>query len=92
MQIRYNEIINEFKRQIPANQLLHFNPRDGWQPLCDFLDAPIPQKKLPLKVTSGEIRSTAWSVARTAMQDHLFFIILYFGTLILIGLYLWLFY
>jgi hypothetical protein len=32
---------------IPSDQLLVFNVKFGWEPLCDFLDKDIPLKKFP---------------------------------------------
>lgn len=32
---------------IPADRLLVFSPTDGWQPLCRFLDVPVPAKDFP---------------------------------------------
>jgi hypothetical protein len=32
---------------IPSHQLLIFDIRDGWEPLCQFLDKPIPDEPFP---------------------------------------------
>jgi len=32
---------------IPADQLLEFEVKDGWKPLCDFLDVPVPDEPFP---------------------------------------------
>lgn len=32
---------------VAAERLLHFDVRDGWQPLCEFLDVPIPDLSFP---------------------------------------------
>lgn len=32
---------------IPADRLLVFTPADGWGPLCDFLDVPVPTGDFP---------------------------------------------
>jgi len=32
---------------VPADRLLVFNARDGWGPLCDFLNAPLPAAPYP---------------------------------------------
>jgi hypothetical protein len=39
--------IDAVKKTIPANQLLVFEVRQGWEPLCDFLGAPIPATEFP---------------------------------------------
>lgn len=32
---------------IPADQLLEFEVREGWEPLCDFLELPVPDDAFP---------------------------------------------
>ncbi|XP_040574328.1 uncharacterized protein [Lepeophtheirus salmonis] len=41
---RWNE---EVKNNVPEKQLLIFNVRQGWEPLCKFLDRPIPDVPFP---------------------------------------------
>ena len=33
----------QVKATVPADRLLVWNPSDGWDPLCDFLEVPIPR-------------------------------------------------
>ncbi|KAF4233517.1 hypothetical protein CNMCM8980_010234 [Aspergillus fumigatiaffinis] len=35
------------QKAVPADNLLVFNPRDGWEPLCQFLGVPIPDEPFP---------------------------------------------
>jgi len=42
--IAHNDAVKE---TIPASQLLIFEVRQGWEPLCTFLDAPIPAEEFP---------------------------------------------
>jgi len=35
------------KEAIPASQLLVFSVKDGWEPLCTFLDMPVPDEPFP---------------------------------------------
>ena len=37
----------EVQRAVPANRLLVFEVRDGWQPLCSFLNVPVPETPFP---------------------------------------------
>jgi hypothetical protein len=32
---------------VPAERLLVWNPKDGWEPLCEFLEVPVPSDPLP---------------------------------------------
>jgi hypothetical protein len=41
---RYNA---EVKATVPAENLLVWQPADGWEPLCEFLGKPVPQAPLP---------------------------------------------
>lgn len=43
----FNDHIEAVKAHVPADQLLIFDVKDGWGPLCEFLDVPIPQKSFP---------------------------------------------
>ena len=40
----HNEAV---KALIPADQLLEFEVRQGWAPLCDFLEVPVPDEPFP---------------------------------------------
>jgi hypothetical protein len=42
--VAFNE---EVKRKVPAERLLVWEPRDGWEPLCTALDVPIPSEPVP---------------------------------------------
>jgi len=35
------------RETIPAERLLVFHVADGWKPLCEFLDAPVPDEPFP---------------------------------------------
>ncbi len=41
---RYNE---EVRRTIPAGRLLVWSAMDGWEPLCEFLELPVPDIPFP---------------------------------------------
>jgi hypothetical protein len=43
----FNEHIAAVRREIPADRLLVFEVRDGWEPLCDFLGVPVPDEPFP---------------------------------------------
>jgi hypothetical protein len=43
----FNEWIDEVKRTVPENNLLIFEAKDGWKPLCEFLNKPIPSTPYP---------------------------------------------
>ena len=39
----YKGHLEEVKKTIPAERLLVYNVKEGWKPLCDFLDVDIPE-------------------------------------------------
>jgi Sulfotransferase domain len=41
---RWNESV---KQTVPADRLLVWDPADGWGPLCEFLEVPVPDGDLP---------------------------------------------
>ena len=43
----YRRNNEKVRATIPADQLLVFTPTDGWDPLCRFLDVPVPEGKFP---------------------------------------------
>lgn len=43
----YRAHVKEVKATVPPEQLLIFNPKDGWLPLCQFLDKPVPDVPFP---------------------------------------------
>lgn len=55
----YDEHIEEVKRYVPAHQLLVFNVKQGWEPLCAFLDKPIPGEAFPHVNSSEEMKNIA---------------------------------
>jgi hypothetical protein len=38
----YNRWVEEVKMTVPAEKLLVFEAREGWEPLCNFLEVPVP--------------------------------------------------
>jgi len=41
---RHNELV---KTSVPAERLLVWSVTEGWEPLCEFLDVPVPDEPLP---------------------------------------------
>ena len=39
---------------MPADRLLIWNLKDGWEPLCKFLDKPVPAVDIPRDNTTGD--------------------------------------
>ena len=43
----YEDWIEDVKKTVPEEQLLIFNAKQGWKPLCDFLEIPVPAHGRP---------------------------------------------
>ena len=49
----YNNWIEHVTYTIPPERLLIFESKQGWGPLCTFLDLPIPEEPYPCLNDSG---------------------------------------
>jgi Sulfotransferase domain len=56
----YEANVAAVRRSIPAERLLVFSVKDGWQPLCTFLAKPVPA--MPFPQTNN--REEFWDLAR----------------------------
>ncbi len=53
----FNDHIAEVKRIVPRERLLIFEARHGWEPLCKFLNVPVPvDKPYPHKNNGSTVR------------------------------------
>jgi Sulfotransferase domain len=50
---RWNEKV---KQTVPPERLLAWDLRDGWEPLCEFLELPVPDEPLPQLNDSASFR------------------------------------
>ena len=55
----FNEHIAEVKRTVPPEKLLVFEVKEGWEPLCRFLEVPVPDKPFPRLNDSAAFRRQA---------------------------------
>jgi len=47
MAAAYERWNQEVKDTVPADRLLVWDPKEGWEPLCEFLELPVPEQPLP---------------------------------------------
>ena len=52
----YRENNDYVKSTVPGDRLLVFEAKDGWEPLCHFLDVPIPDGDYPHLNDAAQIR------------------------------------
>ena len=70
----------EVKASIPADRLLVFHPKEGWEPLCTFLGKPVPDEPFPNVNDTAEFRS------RVRMMKVMQFVPVLAGAVILAGI------
>jgi hypothetical protein len=56
----FREHITAVKAEIPAHRLLVFDLREGWRPLCHFLEAEVPDIPFPKTNSSKEFVDEEW--------------------------------
>ena len=65
--IFYHNWVNHVKETVPANRLLVFEPTQGWQPLCEFLDVPIPDGPFPYV---NDTQSMLWTFMKIKVLSY----------------------
>lgn len=53
----FNAHIEDVKSTIPAERLLVYEVAEGWEPLCAFLDVPVPDTPFPKVNTTEDFRA-----------------------------------
>ena len=43
----------------PADRLLVYSPKEGWEPLCSFLDVPVPEGSFPRVNSRDELEQAS---------------------------------
>jgi len=77
----FNSHVAEVKAHVPANKLLVLDVRDGWAPLCEFLERPVPNIPFPnvndtamMKLSFNIIRIVCWLVVLVVSVALAFFV------------------
>lgn len=76
----YNQHIEEVKTAVPPEKLLVFSVDQGWEPLCKFLNVPVPDNEFPNVNDRAEIKKTIKGIIKGA------YVILGLGALAASGL------
>ena len=59
----------EVRAHVPAGQLLEWSPADGWEPLCEFLERPVPAAPLPRVNDSAAFNARLITGAMDTLND-----------------------
>ena len=65
---RYRIHNHRVKSIVPADKLLVYNVKQGWKPLCDFLECQVPTVAFPHENVKAEIIKTAFLMSRYGRQ------------------------
>ena len=87
--LKHNETV---KDKVPADRLLIWNVKDGWEPLCKFLEKPIPDIPVPHNNKTGDtgwienmvLESKFWSSTMSALKWNMAKFV--FGLIVIIAL------
>ena len=66
----FNKHTEEVKATVPADRLLVWSPADGWGPLCELLDLPVPDAPLPNVNDTATFGLRLVDGALAAVQAH----------------------
>lgn len=55
----YKRHVAEVKAQVPPERLLVFQVQEGWEPLCKFLNVPVPDEPFPHLNKRGDVQKFA---------------------------------
>lgn len=80
----FEDHIDEVKRVVPADRLLVFSPKEGWAPLCAFLDVPVPDGPFP------RVNDTAEFKRRVVGATAISWLVLLLPLWVALGLLRWL--
>merc|ERR1711971_696783 len=76
-----NSHVAELKAHVPSDRLLVFDVRDGWAPLCESLNRPVPDIPFPnvndtamMKLSFNIIRVVCWLVVIVVPMALAFFV------------------
>jgi len=61
----YERHNDEVRRTIAPERLLEYRPGDGWEPLCTFLDVPLPEGPYPKTNSTEEFQARVAARARS---------------------------
>jgi len=64
------ELFNEEVRAtVPPDRLLEWSPADGWEPLCEFVGAPVPPMPLPVTNDAKTFADRIYAMSMSILND-----------------------
>lgn len=65
---KYQQHIEEVKQVIPADRLLIYEVKEGWQPLCEFLNKEIPKEAFPNSNKQEDFHKWATNIVKEVIE------------------------
>ncbi|KAH7128576.1 P-loop containing nucleoside triphosphate hydrolase protein [Dendryphion nanum] len=80
----YEEHYDNIRAYVPAGNLLELGPEQGWKPLCEFLDKPVPKESYPL-MQENQAMTAQMTRSWSTMVRYLVLMVLMPGGVAIIG-------
>jgi hypothetical protein len=71
MSSAFERYTHEVQAVVPPERLLVWTPGDGWEPLCEFLELPVPEIPFPRVNDSHEFAGRIVDSSLIAIQNHI---------------------
>ena len=78
---KYREHNERVQAVIPKEKLLIYNVKQGWKPLCDFLECVVPDQEFPMENVAVSMARGAVSVALQEIKRAVFILVAIFVAL-----------
>ena len=79
----YNEHIQNVTRNVPKEDLLIFDVKESWKPLCDFLDVDVPENISFPHLNTGDTMAKILNAVRILPYIVVIIIMISIGTLLI---------
>ncbi|KAF4977239.1 hypothetical protein FZEAL_6203 [Fusarium zealandicum] len=83
---RHHRVIREM---VPEGQLLEFRLGEGWEPICDFLDKPVPDVEFPWVNEAAELRKLISAKIQKNAYDAALVVLPWVGAVMAVGVGSW---
>ena len=67
----FNNWTEKVKKAVPEERLIVFNVKEGWEPLCSFLNLPVPDMPFP---RGNDTAAMKWRFKERKIRAYLFVI------------------
>jgi hypothetical protein len=83
---RHHRVIREM---VPEGQLLEYRMGQGWGPICEFLDKPVPEKEFPWVNEAAELKRVIMAKVKRNLSAAVMVVLPWAGAVAVGGVGLW---